>query len=128
LLCLEFELSEGFLASVTQGAFIGAGTAADDVADASEEILEDVGTHDHLAGDNAIVVKNGAALDGGRGSDDHRIFFRGLRTRIYNLEIDPCRSAGLVPSDDGRDFGRERHDVAVEIKQALIVLGADGFA
>src|SRR5690606_17230649 len=62
---------EGFAARIAQGALIGAGAAADDVADAGEQILEDVGADDHLAGDDAQVLADRPALERRRSRDDH---------------------------------------------------------
>ena len=44
---------------------VGAGTAADQIADAGEQVLEDVGAEDSLAGDDAAVAKviKGARLN-----------------------------------------------------------------
>ena len=47
---------------------VGRRTAADDVADAGEEIAEDVRADDGLAGDNAEITADGPAFDNtGRG-------------------------------------------------------------
>jgi hypothetical protein len=50
---------------------VGAGAAADDVADAGEQVLEDVGAQDRLAGDDAQVFGDRPAVDAGRGGLDH---------------------------------------------------------
>jgi hypothetical protein len=47
--------------------FVGAGATADDVADAGEQILEDVGAEDGFAHDDAAVLANGLAFQGGGG-------------------------------------------------------------
>ena len=51
--------------------FVGPGAAADDVADAGEEVAENVGAHHRLAGDDAEIHADAAALYAVRGGDDH---------------------------------------------------------
>lgn len=61
------ELLEGDLPGPGQLFFVGAGATADDVADAGEQILEDVGAEDGFAHDDATVLANGLAFQGGGG-------------------------------------------------------------
>ena len=50
---------------------VGPGTTADHVAHPREEIAEDVGADDRLAGDDAGIALDAAALDAGGGRQDH---------------------------------------------------------
>ena len=59
-------------AGIAQRAFIRTGTSADDVADACEQILEDVRADNHFAGHNAQIVLDGTAFDHTRGRNQHR--------------------------------------------------------
>src|SRR5690606_18164042 len=68
---LLFELPQRLVARVAQRPLVGAGAAADDVADAGEQVLEDVRADDHLADDEAEILGGGPALHGRRGGDDH---------------------------------------------------------
>src|SRR5690606_2430898 len=68
---LVLQLAQGFAARVAQGPLLGAGAAADDVANAGEQILEDVGTDDDFADNDAEVFAGGPALDRGSSGDDH---------------------------------------------------------
>ena len=54
-------LGERQLARIAQLRLVGGRTSADNVADAGEEILEDVGADDRLAGDDAPVVADVSA-------------------------------------------------------------------
>ncbi|MNN88757.1 hypothetical protein D3C81_2064820 [compost metagenome] len=65
--CLRalFELIEGDLAGPGQLFLVGTGAATDDVADAGEQILEDVGAEDGFAHHYAAVLANGLAFQGG---------------------------------------------------------------
>src|SRR5690606_24839107 len=53
----------GVLPGVLQHFLIGRRAAADDVADAGEEIAEDVGARDHLARDDAEIMLHRPAVD-----------------------------------------------------------------
>ena len=61
------------IARLAELLFVRGGTAADDVADAGEEIPEDVRAHNRLAGDQAGVARDAAALDTRRGRDGDAI-------------------------------------------------------
>src|SRR5690606_16943000 len=65
------ELVEGQLARTLQLALVGAGTAADDVAQTRQQILEQVRTQHRLARDDAAVPRDPPPFDGVRGRDQH---------------------------------------------------------
>jgi SAM-dependent methyltransferase len=65
------QLLERDLLGAPQLALVRRGAAADDVADAGEQVLEDVRAEDRLAADDAEVADGGAAFDGGGGGEDH---------------------------------------------------------
>ena len=56
---LGHQLGERGLARVLERPLIAARAAADDVADAGEQVAEDVGADDHLAGDDAEIARTG---------------------------------------------------------------------
>src|SRR5690606_13161668 len=58
-----------------------------EVALAGEDVLEQVGAEDGLTGDDAAVLHGPAALDGGRGGDDHG---SGLSPWLYCRERAPA--------------------------------------
>jgi hypothetical protein len=53
---LLLHLGHGDVLGLTEFAFVGGGAAADDVADAGEEVLEDVGAENGFAADDAEVL------------------------------------------------------------------------
>ena len=64
---------EGGLAGVRERVLVGAGAPADNVADAREQVAEDVRADDCLTGDDAEIPSDGMAFDAGGGGDDHDI-------------------------------------------------------
>ncbi len=71
-----FQLFHGDVAGALQFLLVGAGTAADQVADAGEQVLEDVGAEDRLAGDDAAVAGDALAFDAGGGGHLHDVLRR----------------------------------------------------
>ena len=66
-----FKLGQRNLARLAQGFLIRAGPAADNVANAGEQIAEQVRAQDRFAGDDALVVVDMAAFDRRGGGDDY---------------------------------------------------------
>src|SRR3546814_2392371 len=60
-----------FLAGAGEDVLIFARAPADDVGDAGEQVAEDVGADDDLAGDDAQIFADRAALDGVGGGAEH---------------------------------------------------------
>src|SRR3546814_16842179 len=60
-----------FLAGAGEDVLIFARAPADDVGDAGEQVAEDVGADDDLAGDDAQIFADREALDGGGGGAEH---------------------------------------------------------
>ena len=65
--CCLFGFDEHFL--------VAAAASAEDVADAGHEVFKEVCTDDDFTGDDAAIVVNGAAFNGGCGCDKHNVDF-----------------------------------------------------
>jgi len=73
-LCPPAELLQRHLPRPRQGGFLGAGPAADQVADRAKDVAEQVGPQDRFAVHQAQVVADRAPLQAGRGGQQHRSF------------------------------------------------------
>jgi hypothetical protein len=58
-------------ARLLEGVLVSAGPAADDIANAGEEITEDIDADDRLSRDDTKLIDNPAAFDLIGGRDDH---------------------------------------------------------
>ncbi len=66
------KLFKSDLARFLQFGLIRSGSSANDIANAGEEVLEDVRAEDGFAGDHAVVMSDGLAFDDRRGRQQHQ--------------------------------------------------------
>src|SRR6185503_15557919 len=85
---VRLELGDGEITRPFQLPLVGGRAAADDVADAGEDVLEDVRTENRLAGDDTEVFRNALSLDVGRGGDQHDV----ASFRYWRLVNDTARA------------------------------------
>ena len=83
-------------------AVTGAGPAADDVANAGEQVAEDVGADDHLAGGDAEMRGDRAALDRGRRRQDHAVVSPGAGHMTTPVRRRPSRASRRTAARDTR--------------------------
>ena len=102
-------LFERNLARFLQFLLVGGGAAADDVTDAGEEIAEDVGADDGLAGDDALVGDDLVALDAVGGCLDHdSVRASGSNRRARGRQANRSRTAQERPRDRERAATQSR--------------------
>jgi len=63
--------AQGDVLGVAQFVFVGGGASAHDVADAGEDVFEDIGAQYGLARDDAFVLDDGFPFDAVCGGNDH---------------------------------------------------------
>ena len=78
--CCLFGFDEHFL--------VAAAASAEDVADAGHEVFKEVCTDDDFTGDDAAIVVNGAAFNGGCGCDKHNgVVLCVMDIRKYSVSV-----------------------------------------
>src|SRR5690606_836196 len=102
---LSLKLSHRLIAGVAHGVFVGTRPAADDVANAGEQVAEDVGADDDLADDDPEIFTNRAVFNESCGGDDHEILPIGFAhpglTKLSRTFLEPTFSKSmesLLPS------------------------------
>src|SRR3546814_3070693 len=83
---------EGMLLGITQGLLVAAGASADDIAYPREDVAEQVGADDGIAGDDALVLDDPAAFDSIGGDDQHRCILPAERPPAYRA----CNGARML--------------------------------
>src|SRR3546814_4506971 len=87
---------EGMLLGITQGLLVAAGASADDIAYPREDVAEQVGADDGIAGDDAQVLDDPAAFDSIGGDDQHRCLLPAERQPAYTA----CTGARMLQAAD----------------------------
>src|SRR6266540_4990078 len=92
LLRLRLEFGERHIPRALQFRFIGGRAAADDVADAGEDVFEDVRAEDGLTGNDAKVLRDALSLDAWCGRDQHDVVLltdtqRVLGTNAWRMSV-----------------------------------------
>src|SRR3546814_6819607 len=80
------------LLGITQGLLVAAGASADDIAYPREDVAEQVGADDGIAGDDAQVLDDPAAFDSIGGDDQHRCLLPAERQPAYTA----CTGARML--------------------------------
>jgi hypothetical protein len=84
---LLLHFPQGNFPRIGKFALIGRRPPADDIADAGEQILHDIGAEDCLATDNAQVLLNRASINDVRCCDDHHVAPFVIKRRIDSMSF-----------------------------------------